>query len=148
MTTCENWQLFVNNRRHNRAIGIYNHGHAQAAKLTKEQLVHTEQSRKSHVPPRNILLFFREQNVGCAVRYKMPLLEAVGMTSTYKNFTVATAFMRNEQGNEQDSSAHEPCVIIIDREIGLMLVIEEVFSTTYHMLCPKLERFVVLRKEY
>ncbi|KAI5678118.1 hypothetical protein M9H77_09068 [Catharanthus roseus] len=30
-------------------------------------------------------------------RYNMPLLEAVGMTLTGKNFTVATAFMCNEQ---------------------------------------------------
>ncbi|KAI5668156.1 hypothetical protein M9H77_18009 [Catharanthus roseus] len=30
-------------------------------------------------------------------RYNMPLLEAVGMTLTSKNFTVATAFMHNEQ---------------------------------------------------
>ncbi|KAI5667970.1 hypothetical protein M9H77_17823 [Catharanthus roseus] len=30
-------------------------------------------------------------------KYNIPLLEAVGMTSTGKNFTVATAFMRNEQ---------------------------------------------------
>ncbi|KAI5653233.1 hypothetical protein M9H77_30420 [Catharanthus roseus] len=29
--------------------------------------------------------------------YNMPLLEVVGMTPTGKNFTVATAFMRNEQ---------------------------------------------------
>ncbi|KAI5656548.1 hypothetical protein M9H77_25341 [Catharanthus roseus] len=45
---------------------VYTHGHAQAAKLTEEQLIRTEQFRKSHVPPRNILRFFREQNVGCA----------------------------------------------------------------------------------
>ncbi|KAI5681921.1 hypothetical protein M9H77_03149 [Catharanthus roseus] len=127
------------------------------------------------MPPRNILRFFREQNVGCAVnaqkiynvvakikknrmqgrntieevlclsalrdymvfyrnrddsnmlndivvahptsiemlrtwpyvlimdttyktnKYNMPLLEVVGMTPTSKNFTVASAFMRNEQ---------------------------------------------------
>ncbi|KAI5671674.1 hypothetical protein M9H77_12038 [Catharanthus roseus] len=30
--------------------------------------------------------------------YNMPLLKAVGMTLTGKNFTVVTAFMRNEQG--------------------------------------------------
>ncbi|KAI5649907.1 hypothetical protein M9H77_35912 [Catharanthus roseus] len=35
----------------------------------EEQLIQIEQFRKSHVPPRNILRFFREQNVGCAVRY-------------------------------------------------------------------------------
>ncbi|KAI5666694.1 hypothetical protein M9H77_16547 [Catharanthus roseus] len=32
-------------------------------------------------------------------KYNMPLLEAVGMTPTDKNFTVATVFMRNEQGS-------------------------------------------------
>ncbi|KAI5656557.1 hypothetical protein M9H77_25350 [Catharanthus roseus] len=35
MTMCENWQLFVHDGRHNHAIGLYNHGHAQAAKLTE-----------------------------------------------------------------------------------------------------------------
>ncbi|KAI5658450.1 hypothetical protein M9H77_27243 [Catharanthus roseus] len=33
----------------------------------EEQLQQTEQFNKSHVPPRNILRFFREQDVGCAV---------------------------------------------------------------------------------
>ncbi|KAI5664503.1 hypothetical protein M9H77_23826 [Catharanthus roseus] len=93
---------------------------SMAAKLTEEQLIQTKQFKKSHVPPRNILLFFREQNVCCAVsaqkiynvvakikknrmqgrnvkRYITPLLEVVGMTPTGKNFIVATAFIRNEQ---------------------------------------------------
>ncbi|KAI5678498.1 hypothetical protein M9H77_09448 [Catharanthus roseus] len=51
MTTCENWQLYVHDQRHNYAIGVYNHGHAQAAKLTEEQRIQTEQFRKSHMPP-------------------------------------------------------------------------------------------------
>ncbi|KAI5680867.1 hypothetical protein M9H77_02094 [Catharanthus roseus] len=38
-----------------------------AAGLTEEQLQQTEQFRKSHVPPRNILRFLREQEVSCAV---------------------------------------------------------------------------------
>ncbi|KAI5650163.1 hypothetical protein M9H77_36168 [Catharanthus roseus] len=59
---CENWQLFVHDGRHNHAIGVYNHDHSQAAKLMEEQLIQTEQFRKSHVPPCNILRFFREQN--------------------------------------------------------------------------------------
>ncbi|KAI5672084.1 hypothetical protein M9H77_12448 [Catharanthus roseus] len=46
---------------------VYSYGHAQAARLTEEQLQQTEQFRKSHIPPRNILRFFREQDVGCAV---------------------------------------------------------------------------------
>ncbi|KAI5682696.1 hypothetical protein M9H77_03924 [Catharanthus roseus] len=36
-------------------------------RLTEEQLQQTEQFRKSHVLPRNILRFFQEQDVGCAV---------------------------------------------------------------------------------
>ncbi|KAI5647812.1 hypothetical protein M9H77_33817 [Catharanthus roseus] len=38
MATSENWQLFVHNGRHNHKITVYNHGHAQAARLTEEQL--------------------------------------------------------------------------------------------------------------
>ncbi|KAI5663494.1 hypothetical protein M9H77_22817 [Catharanthus roseus] len=52
MTTSENRKLFVYDGRHNHAIGVYNHGHAQAAELTEEQLIQTEQFRKSRVPPR------------------------------------------------------------------------------------------------
>ncbi|KAI5678553.1 hypothetical protein M9H77_09503 [Catharanthus roseus] len=57
MAMCENWQLFVHDRRHNHAIGVYSHGHAHAAKLTEEQLIQIEQFRKSHVLPRNIYDF-------------------------------------------------------------------------------------------
>ncbi|KAI5672329.1 hypothetical protein M9H77_12693 [Catharanthus roseus] len=39
----------------------------EATRLTEEQLHQTEQFRKSHVPPCNILRFLREQDVGCAV---------------------------------------------------------------------------------
>ncbi|KAI5654205.1 hypothetical protein M9H77_31392 [Catharanthus roseus] len=67
MAISENWQLFLHNGRHNHKIVVYNHGHAQAARLTEEQLQQIEQFRKSHMPPRNILRFFREQNIGCAV---------------------------------------------------------------------------------
>ncbi|KAI5666830.1 hypothetical protein M9H77_16683 [Catharanthus roseus] len=175
MATSKNWQLFVHNGRYNYKIVVYHHGHAQAARLKEEQLQQTEQFRKSHMPPRNILRFFREQDVGFAVsaqkiynviakikknrmqrkntveevlclsaqrgytvfyrnheesnvlsdfvvahptsiaiirtwpyilimdntyktnKYNMLLLETVGMTPTGKNFTVATAFMCNEQ---------------------------------------------------
>ncbi|KAI5682045.1 hypothetical protein M9H77_03273 [Catharanthus roseus] len=44
----------------------------------------------------------------------MPLLEVVGMTPT---------------GNEQDGNAHEPCVIIMDKESGLMPVIKRVWTS-------------------
>ncbi|KAI5661740.1 hypothetical protein M9H77_21063 [Catharanthus roseus] len=67
MATSESWQLIVHDGRHNHKIGVYSHGHAQTARLMEEQLKRTEQFRKSHVSSRNILRFFREQNIGCAV---------------------------------------------------------------------------------
>ncbi|KAI5653644.1 hypothetical protein M9H77_30831 [Catharanthus roseus] len=68
MATNEKWQLFVYDGRHNRKIAVFNQGHTQVARLTEEQLKQTEQFRKSHMSPPNILRFFREQNDGCAVR--------------------------------------------------------------------------------
>ncbi|KAI5659859.1 hypothetical protein M9H77_28652 [Catharanthus roseus] len=94
---CENWQVFVHDGRHNHAIDVYTHGHAQEAKLTEEQLIQIEQLKKSHVPPVIFYDFFGNKMWVCAVRYNRPLLEVVGMTLTGKNFTVASAFMQNEQ---------------------------------------------------
>ncbi|KAI5683399.1 hypothetical protein M9H77_04627 [Catharanthus roseus] len=54
-------------RPHDHKVAVYNHGHAQAARLMEEHLHQIEQFRKSHVPPRNLLRFFREQDIGCAV---------------------------------------------------------------------------------
>ncbi|KAI5657192.1 hypothetical protein M9H77_25985 [Catharanthus roseus] len=80
---CENWQVFEHDGRHNHTIGVYTHGHAQAAKLTEEQLIQTEQFRKSHVPPRNILRFFQEQKGGCPVMESslMPVIGDVFSTA-------------------------------------------------------------------
>ncbi|KAI5682013.1 hypothetical protein M9H77_03241 [Catharanthus roseus] len=47
--------------------GVYHHGHTQDARLKEEQLIQTKQFRKSHMPPRDMLRFFREQNVNYAV---------------------------------------------------------------------------------
>ncbi|KAI5653564.1 hypothetical protein M9H77_30751 [Catharanthus roseus] len=49
MATSENWQLFVHNGRHNHKIAVYSHSHAQATRLTEEQLQQIEQFRKSHI---------------------------------------------------------------------------------------------------
>ncbi|KAI5668117.1 hypothetical protein M9H77_17970 [Catharanthus roseus] len=134
MAMCENWQLFIHDGRHNHAIGVYSHGHAQPAKLTEEQLIQIEQFRKSHVPLflwlsaiRDYTVFYRNREDSNMLsdivvahptsieilrtwsyvlimdttyktnKYNMPLLEVIGMTPTAKNFTVASAFMQNEQ---------------------------------------------------
>ncbi|KAI5680485.1 hypothetical protein M9H77_01712 [Catharanthus roseus] len=48
---------------------VYNHSHAQAARLTEEQLIQIEQFMKSHVPPRDMLRFFREQCGLCREKF-------------------------------------------------------------------------------
>ncbi|KAI5678169.1 hypothetical protein M9H77_09119 [Catharanthus roseus] len=68
--TKNNWQLFVHNGRHNHKIVVYNYSHAQAARLMEEY----------HVRHRNILRFFREQNVGCAIRKYTMLLRRLRRT--------------------------------------------------------------------
>ncbi|KAI5653545.1 hypothetical protein M9H77_30732 [Catharanthus roseus] len=82
MATSENWQLLVHNGRHNHKIAFYSHSHAQSARLTEEQLQQTKQFRKSHVPPCNILRFFREQDVGCAVRVWISQVLHFGVETT------------------------------------------------------------------
>ncbi|KAI5666485.1 hypothetical protein M9H77_16338 [Catharanthus roseus] len=99
---------------------------SRAAKLTEEKLIQTEQFRKSHVPPLpkkiyNVAAKIKKDKMQGKIRLKKILclsaqqgytvfyrncedsnvqyatLEVVGMTPPSKNFTVATAFMRNQQ---------------------------------------------------
>ncbi|KAI5683544.1 hypothetical protein M9H77_04772 [Catharanthus roseus] len=99
------------------------------------------------VPNKYTTSLRRLKKIGCKdetrlKKYNIPLLEVVRMTSTSKNFTVATTFMRIEQAmtyrwvlqqikhlyfsnamsteNEQDVNTHEPKLIITDRERGLI----------------------------
>ncbi|KAI5648580.1 hypothetical protein M9H77_34585 [Catharanthus roseus] len=79
---------------------------SMSAKLTDEQLTQTDAQKiynvvvkikKNRMQGRNTVeevLCLSAQRV---TWYNMPLLEVVGITPTSKNFTVATAFMRNEQ---------------------------------------------------
>ncbi|KAI5668658.1 hypothetical protein M9H77_18511 [Catharanthus roseus] len=82
MATRENWQLFIHNGRHNNKIAVYSHGHAQAARLTEEQLQQTEQFRKSHIK--------RDQMQG------RNTVEEVLRLSAERGYTV---FYRNSEDN-------------------------------------------------
>ncbi|KAI5652931.1 hypothetical protein M9H77_30118 [Catharanthus roseus] len=131
MTTSENWELFVHNGRQNHEIAIYIYGHAQAARLTEEQLQQTEQFRKSHLPPCNILRFFREQDVGCAVRNRMQrknTVEEVLRLSAERGYTV---FNRNREDNNvlSDIVVAHPTLIAMIRTWPYILIMD----TTYKM---------------
>ncbi|KAI5676874.1 hypothetical protein M9H77_07824 [Catharanthus roseus] len=135
-----------------------------AGKLTEEQLQQTEQFRKSRVSPRNILQFFREQDVGCAVRAQKiynvvakikknrmqgrNTLEEVLCLSAQRGYIV---FYRNrvESNVLNDVVAHPTSIAMIrtwsyvlimdttyktNKETGLMLGIDDMFRNPYHML--------------
>jgi histone-lysine N-methyltransferase SETD2 len=78
-------------------------------------------------------------------RYRLPLLEIVGVTSTNLTFSVALAYLEGEsEGNYTWALSRlktiledgwVPSIIVTDRELALMNAIERVFPTTRHMLC-------------
>ncbi|KAI5681078.1 hypothetical protein M9H77_02305 [Catharanthus roseus] len=88
MATSENWQLFIHNGRHNYKIAVYSHGHAQAARLTEEQLQQTEQFRKSHVPPAIYYDFFENKTL-------VVQLENFDVCSAQKIYNVVANSKRN-----------------------------------------------------
>ncbi|KAI5666289.1 hypothetical protein M9H77_16142 [Catharanthus roseus] len=139
MAMCENWQVFVHDGSHNHAIGVYTHGHAQAAKLTEEQLIQIEQFRKSHVSPRNLLRFFLGTKCGIAQKiYNVVAkikknrmqgqntIEEILCLSAIQDYMV---FYRNREGSNMPSDivvAHPtsiemlrtwPYILIMDRHI-------------------------------
>ncbi|KAI5671717.1 hypothetical protein M9H77_12081 [Catharanthus roseus] len=90
------------------------HGHAQSTRLTEEQLQQTEQFKKSDVPPRNMLRFFREQGVVCAV-------------SSQKIYNVVAKIKRNWM--QEKNTVEE--VLHLSAERATSFSIEMVRTATY-----------------
>ena len=80
-------------------------------------------------------------------RYCMPLLEAVGVTSVGKNFSIAWVFMNDEKEDSYIWALEFvkslflpdflPGVVVTDRDLSLMNAIGTVFPETYHILCRR-----------
>ncbi|KAI5658714.1 hypothetical protein M9H77_27507 [Catharanthus roseus] len=139
--------------RHNHKIAVYSHGHAQAARLTEEQLQQIEQFRKSHVPLRNILRFFREQDVGCAVSSQKiynvvakikwdrmqgrNTVEEVLRLSTKRGYIV---FYRNGENNNvlSDIVVAHPTSIAMLRTWPYVLIMDTTYKTNKYNM-PLLE---------
>ncbi|KAI5652702.1 hypothetical protein M9H77_29889 [Catharanthus roseus] len=160
MATCENWQLFVHDGRHNHAIGVYSHGHAQAAKLTDKQLIQTEQFKEPYATPAqkiyNVIVKIKKNRM-----QGRNTVEEVLCLSAQRGYTV---FYRNYEDNNVLSDvvvAHPTSIemmrtwsyiLIMDmtyktnKESDLMPVIDDVFSKAYHMLCGRHIDYNVLAK--
>lgn len=87
--------------------------------------------------------------------YDMPLLEAVGATSTNKTFTIAYAFMQYETQEHFEFvlqfirglyESVEPTVILTDRDIALMKAVDKIFPNSQKQLCRRhIEQCVLTR---
>ncbi|XP_028057844.1 PKS-NRPS hybrid synthetase CHGG_01239-like [Camellia sinensis] len=78
-------------------------------------------------------------------RYRLPLLEIVGVTSTHMTFSVTIAYLQTERVDNyawalqtlrdlMDDSVL-PEVIVTDRELALMNAIDNTFPNARHLLC-------------
>ncbi|KAI5669133.1 hypothetical protein M9H77_18986 [Catharanthus roseus] len=145
MATSENWQLFVHNGRQNHKITVYHHGHAQVARLTEEQLRQTEQFRKSHMPPHNILRFFREQDkiynvVAKNKKNQMQgrhTVEEVLCLTAQRGYTV---FYRNREESNllSDIVVAHPTSIAMIRTWPYVLIMDTTYKTNKYNM-PLLE---------
>ncbi|XP_022642740.1 PKS-NRPS hybrid synthetase CHGG_01239-like [Vigna radiata var. radiata] len=79
-------------------------------------------------------------------KYRLPLLEIVGVTSTGLTFTTAFALLSSERQNNFTwalemfrrlllTTEGGPRVVVTDRDIALINAITNVFPKTYRMLC-------------
>ena len=78
-------------------------------------------------------------------RYRFPLFQIVGVTSTDKTFSAAQAFILRERKEDYVWVLENlkrimdpnqlPHVIVTDRDLGLMNAIEKVFPHATHLLC-------------
>lgn len=77
-------------------------------------------------------------------RYRLPLLEIVGVTSTEMTFSVAFAYLQSERADNftwalqmlrEQITSGEVGVIVTDRDLALMNAVEHVFPRAANLLC-------------
>ncbi|KAI5680421.1 hypothetical protein M9H77_01648 [Catharanthus roseus] len=108
MATSENWYLFVHNGRHNHKLAVYNHGAVAIDSAVQ----------KSYVSPRNILRFFLEQDVGCALSAQK-IYNVVAKIKQGRN-TIEEVFCLNAKrgytvfhGNREESNYNMPLLEVV-----------------------------------
>ncbi|KAI5672835.1 hypothetical protein M9H77_13199 [Catharanthus roseus] len=110
----------------------------QLVSIITEQLIQIEQFRKSHVS--HVIFYDFSKNkiaqkiYNVVAKFKNNRMQTQWILQKIKHLYFSSVVSTRK---EQDGGPHEPCVIIIDRESGLMSVIEDVFSTAYHILCKR-----------
>ncbi|XP_014622279.1 uncharacterized protein [Glycine max] len=137
--------------------GIHNHelaktlvGHPYAGRLTDDEKNIIANMTKSNVKPRNILLTLKEHNSSNSTyktnRYRLPLLDIVGVTPTGMTFSAGFAYLEGERVNNLVWALERfrglflrndrlPVVIVTDRDLALMNAVKVVFPECTNLLC-------------
>ncbi|XP_028222998.1 uncharacterized protein LOC114404075 [Glycine soja] len=115
--------------------GIHNHelaktlvGHPYAGRLTDDEKNIIADMTKLNLKPRNILLTLKEHNSNNSTyktnRYRLPLLDIVGVTPTGMTFSAGFAYLEGERVNnlvwalERVKSAHWSLKRILQNSVG------------------------------
>ncbi|KAL8488206.1 hypothetical protein ACS0TY_024479 [Phlomoides rotata] len=124
---------------------FFHHRRCEMTNVVKDRFfAHSESVALLHAFP-DILLMDCTYKTN---RYKLPLLEIVGVTSTCKTFSIAFTYMKSECADNYlwacdllKKIMHGPHgsyllrVIITDRELTLVNAVADVFPTSKHFLC-------------
>ncbi|KAI5427030.1 hypothetical protein KIW84_032451 [Lathyrus oleraceus] len=169
------WMIDVKCGLYNHDLPDRLEGHSFIGRLTTDEKQHVVDLTKRHVPPIYILLSLQDRDPENVTRimqvykhksviqkkirgpiitdstymtnkYRQPLFEIVGMTSTELTFAVAFAYMESEQTEnfcwvleklEELFVKKDLCpqVILTDRDLALMKAIEIVFPRSINLLC-------------
>ncbi|KAH1129710.1 hypothetical protein J1N35_001088 [Gossypium stocksii] len=166
----DGWTLRVICDQHNHPPAQHMKGHAYARRLKENEKKLLVDLTSKNITPRDILSTLKEQdennvstlktiynawkklrssqNVDVTYKtnkYDLPFVQIVGMTSTNKTFSIAFAFIINE--NEENynwtftclkltlDECMYPRLIVTDRELALMNVCQQVFPDATRLLC-------------
>ncbi|GAU51038.1 hypothetical protein TSUD_411730 [Trifolium subterraneum] len=168
------WKLSVVCGEHNHEMAKTLEGHTLAGRLKPEEKECVQELTRNLVPPKNILTTLRGRNpdsktnmkqvyntresvklfntfptvlmMDSTYKYKMPLFEIVGVTSTEDSFNVGFAFIANEKEDNflwalemrkslLNSKDTFPKVIVTDRDKSLMNAVPIVFPNSTALVC-------------
>ncbi|KAH1203172.1 hypothetical protein GmHk_17G049485 [Glycine max] len=137
----EGWMVKLICGFHNHELAKTLVGHPYAGRLTNEEKNIIVDMTKLNVKPRNILLTIYKTN-----RYRLPLLDFVGVTPTRMTFSTGFAYLEGERVNNLVWALERfrglflindrlPIFIVTDRDLALMNALKIVFSECTNLLC-------------
>ncbi|KAH1203028.1 hypothetical protein GmHk_17G049364 [Glycine max] len=147
----QGWMVKLMCGSHNHELAKSLVAHPYVGRFTKNGKTIIADMIKSMVKPKNIMLMLKEHNANSystykTIRYRLSLLDFVGVTPTRMTFTTGFAYLEDERVNnvvwalerfrglflKRDSL---PGVIVTDKDLTLMNAVKTVFPECTNLLC-------------